>query len=203
MAYSSWNNQGWSLLHTEKRSSDGVVAYRIYVEWGYRQDTDNLKTEIRTTRIKLVSYNGWYVQSSGNTTAGIGVDADSLTEKSGLNTVMASTGKEVVQDLTDVSKEVLHDDDGMLSTKCYIYGKYFVNVSSSSVPNLPSNEWHSKEITSLIPTIKVTNAPSQAKIHIKLNEEWKRGNLHIKQNGAWAKAKKIFIKQNGAWVLKK
>ena len=152
MAYGSWINQGWKLVKDVYDSNYSQYGYEIHVEWGYKQDKVANKTTYRATRVKLVSKNGHRVYSSNNTTAGIGVGSDDAyrVEVSGLDTLMDESGDEVIQDLTNVSREVSHNEDGTLSTYCSIHGKYYVNVSVSGVPE---NEWYSVNITSSIPAI--------------------------------------------------
>ena len=197
MAYGSWINKGWQLIKDVYDSKNNNYGYEIHVEWGYRQDADANQTEYRATRIKLLSKNNHLADELNKTTAGIGVGSDSSqrVEVSGLDTWMENFGDEVVHDLSDVSRVVSHNDDGILTTPCYIYGKYY--IADSVLAGLPNDEWYGVEITSLIPQI----IPSQAKVYIK-DGGYKKGKVFFKTNGAWKKVKKIYLK-DGAWKLSK
>ena len=55
--------------------------------------------------------------------------------------------------------------------------------------------------TTATSSLSVTTPADIAKIHIKVNNVYKKGKAYFKYNGQWVKAKKIYIKVNGVWKL--
>ena len=58
--------------------------------------------------------------------------------------------------------------------------------------------------------VYTTTQPAEAKVvtfqtaykgsKVKVNNNWKSGNVYVKVNGSWVAAKTVYIKRNGSWV---
>ena len=149
MAYGSWINRGWVTVKDVWDATYKQYGYEIQVEWGYKQDKIANKTTYGATRIRLLSKNGHYVQSRGNTTIGIASSVADRSTTSGLDSVMAKSGDDVTYDLTDKTREVSHNADGTISSTCNVHGLYY--IANANAPGLPVNEWYTKDVTNLIP----------------------------------------------------
>lgn len=141
MAYGSWTGNKWLEVYNNK-------FYKIEVEWNYRQDPVNNKTNYRASQLKVTSINSNYTFSSAKVTAGVGVTTNTRqTANMGSQTV--PKGGSITLDVYNDDRELKHNYDGS-TPDCWIHYYFQPGVSGDNVPNI---DWTLYKITDLIPAI--------------------------------------------------
>ena len=153
MAYGSWSSSRWTQVW-----SNGY--YKVEVQWRYRQDVPGNKTEYAVQQLRVTSINSYYSFHSTSATVGIAtITSQHDTQSASVN---VTAGGSATVNLSDKSREVAHNSNGVLTSESNVHGYFKANLGGAN--HVPEFGWAVAEITDLIPDIDRSGGTTTASL---------------------------------------
>lgn len=153
MAYGSWSSSRWTQVW-----SNGY--YKVEVQWRYRQDVPGNKTEYAVQQLRVTSINSYYSFRTTSATVGIAtITSQHDTQSASVN---VTAGGSATVNLSDKSREVAHNSNGVLTSESNVHGYFKANLGGAN--HVPEFGWAVTEITDLIPDIDRSGGTTTASL---------------------------------------